>query len=55
VITNFPVTIDDAQRAIHIYGLDKDIIKGKATQGKASIHVPNFVKRQIPASVIQHQ
>jgi hypothetical protein len=54
VITNCPITIDDARRAILIYGPDIAIIKGKTTLGKAASHIPNLVRQQIPASILQH-
>ena len=36
-IKNCPVTLDDAKRALHIYGPDAAHMQGKATRGKAAV------------------
>jgi hypothetical protein len=53
-ITNCPVTIDDARRAILIYGPDLACLKGKTTKGRAAAHVPNFTAVKIPAPILQY-
>jgi hypothetical protein len=40
-IINCPITIDDVNRAEHIYGKDVAFLKGKTTASPANDHVPN--------------
>jgi hypothetical protein len=54
LITNCPVTVDDAKRALIIYGPDLAAIKGKTTRGKLTPHVPSFVAVPIPAPILEH-
>jgi hypothetical protein len=54
LIRNCPVTPDDAQRALLIYGPDIASIKGKLTRVAAAAHVPTFVASPIPAPILEH-
>jgi hypothetical protein len=54
LITNCPVTVDDAKRALIIYGPDLATLKGKTTQGNPSPHVPSFAAVPIPAPILEH-
>jgi hypothetical protein len=49
IVANCPVTMDDARRAILIYGPNIAALNGKTTQGQASTRIPNFVATKIPA------
>jgi hypothetical protein len=42
IITNCPITVDDAKRALLIYGPDIATVKGKTTTGRPTAHVPTF-------------
>ena len=42
LIHNCPVTPDDAHRALHIYGPDVAILKGKMTRSSAAAHTATF-------------
>jgi hypothetical protein len=50
---NCPVTVDDAKRALLIYGPDVAAIKGKTTKGPSQ-HVPTFNPVQVPGFILQH-
>jgi hypothetical protein len=52
IIRNCPVTVDDAKRAIVIYGPDVPALKGKSTKSPA-IQVPTFTPVPIPAPILQ--
>jgi Zinc knuckle len=54
LITNCPVTVDDAKRAMLIYGPDLATIKGKTTRGKFAPHAPDFRAIPIPAPILEH-
>jgi hypothetical protein len=54
VILNCPVTVDDAKRAMLIYGPDLATIKGKTTRGKFVPHVKSFQAVPITAPVLKH-
>jgi len=53
LIRNCPVTVDDAKRALLIYGPDVAALKGKTTKGPSQ-HVPTFNPVQVPAFILQH-
>jgi hypothetical protein len=48
LILNCPVTVDDAKRAVLIYGPDVPTLKGRTTHGPSQPHIPNFTARAIP-------
>ena len=50
LIRNCPVTVDDAKRALLIYGPDEAALKGKTTKAP-SRHVPTFNPVQVPAFI----
>lgn len=52
-IRNCPITVDDARRALIIYGPDIASVKGKTVTGKPTEHVPNFKSVDIPAPILQ--
>jgi hypothetical protein len=52
-IRNCPATVDDAKRALIIYGPDVAALKGHTTKG-LSKHVPTFNLVQLPDSILQH-
>jgi hypothetical protein len=54
LIRNCPVTVDDAKRALLIYGPDLATLKGKTTRGQPTPHVPSFVAVSIPAPILEH-
>lgn len=55
LIMNCPVTIDDAKRALIIYGPDVAVLKGKTTRGK-SPSVPITMPIHVPESILKfHQ
>jgi hypothetical protein len=54
LIMNCPVTIDDAKRALLIYGPDLATIKGKTTKGSPAPHTPSFLAVPIPAPILEH-
>ena len=51
LIQNCPITVDDAKRALHIYGPDIATLKGKTTK-KQNSHIPNYQPILIPAPII---
>jgi hypothetical protein len=53
LIRNCPVTVDDAKRALLIYGVDLAALKGKRTKG-SSQHIPTFNPVQVPGFILQH-
>jgi len=53
LIRNCPVTVDDAKRALLIYGPDVAALKGKTTKGPSQ-HVPTFNPLQVPGFILQH-
>jgi len=53
LIRNCPVTVDDAKRALLIYGPDVAALKGKTTKGPSQ-HVPTFNPVQVPGFILQH-
>ena len=53
LIRNCPITIDDAKRALTIYGPCVASLKGTATKSSAE-HVPSLVPQMLPASVLEH-
>jgi hypothetical protein len=54
LIINCPITVDDAKRALIIYGPDLATLKGKTTRGPATPHVPSFQAVSIPAPILEH-
>ena len=54
LIQNCPVTVDDAKRALIIYGPDVATLKGKMTHNNASERVPTYEAVPIPPSVLEH-
>ena len=54
MIRNCPVTPDDAQRALVVYGPDIAVVKGKTTRHTAAPRVPTFVSKPIPAPILEH-
>jgi hypothetical protein len=54
MITNFPITVDDAKRALVIDGPDLATLKGKTTRGQPTPHVPSFLAVPIPAPILKH-
>jgi hypothetical protein len=54
VIMNCPVTVDDAKRAMLIYGPDLATLKGKTTRGKFALHVASFKAVPTPAPILEH-
>jgi len=53
LIRNCPVTVDDAKRALLIYGPDVAALKGKTTKGPSQ-HVPTFNPVRVPGFILQH-
>jgi len=53
LIRNCPVTVDDAKRALLIYGPNVAALKGKTTKGPSQ-HVPTFNPVQIQGFILQH-
>jgi hypothetical protein len=51
IIRNCPITIDDARRALTIYGLDVASIKGKTVRGKPVAHVMGHKPVSLPTSI----
>jgi hypothetical protein len=54
ILLNCPVTVDDAKRAMLIYGPDLATIKGKTTRGKPTPHVASLQAVSIPAPILEH-
>ena len=52
LIRNCPVTVDDAKRAIEIYGQDIASLKGKSTKTPAQ-QVATFIPIAIPAAILK--
>ncbi|KAG7373305.1 reverse transcriptase RNA-dependent DNA polymerase [Nitzschia inconspicua] len=52
-IRNCPITVDDARRAITIYGPEVPSLQGKTTKGPSS-HVPSIVLVDIPLILKDH-
>ena len=52
LIRNCPVTVDDARRAIIIYGTDRASLQGKTVKAKGE-HVPTFSAVEIPAPIVK--
>ena len=53
-IHNFPITIDDVKRALHIYGPDPAHLKGKTTRKKpAAIPITDLIP--LPKDVVATQ
>ncbi|GAX15524.1 hypothetical protein FisN_6Hu141 [Fistulifera solaris] len=53
-IHNSPVTVDDARRAVTIYGPDVPKLKGTTTAGPPPAHVPDQVRLAVPMSILLH-
>ena len=51
LILNCPVTVDDAKRALFIYGPDSATLKGKTTKGPSQ-HVPLLKLVSLPTQLI---
>ena len=47
------MTVEDAKRALLIYGPDTAMLKGKSTKTNAP-HIPNFVSQPIPDPILKH-
>ena len=54
LLRNCPITPNDARRALHIYGPEVAIIKGKTTRTAAAPRVPTFEAVPIPPPVLAH-
>lgn len=54
LIRNCPVTVDDAKRAVLIYGPDIATLKGKTVRSEAAAHRPSFQAIPIPAPILDH-
>jgi hypothetical protein len=54
MITNCPITVDDAKREPLIYGPDLATLKGKTIRGQPTPHVPSFLAVPIPAPILEH-
>ena len=54
LIRNCPVTADDAQRALTIYGPDVATLKGKMAHDGASVRTPTFDAVPLPPSILKH-
>ena len=52
LLLNCPVTVDDARRAIAIYGPDPGSLMGKTTKRPAAEHVPTFHPIPAPAFIL---
>jgi hypothetical protein len=51
-ILNCPVTVEDAQRAEHIYGPDVAFLKGKTTARPAKEHIPDCAPTELPSDLL---
>jgi ribosomal protein L15 len=54
LLRNCPVTVDDAKRALTIYGPDIATIKGKTTRTDAADRVPTFEAVPLPPTIMEH-
>jgi hypothetical protein len=54
IIINCPVTVDDAKRAVLIYGEDTATLKGKTTRSQPAPRIPDFRSVPIPAHIFTH-
>jgi len=54
-IHNCPITVDDARRAVTIYGPDIPKLKGTTTTGPPVEHVPDHNAMEVPRSILMHQ
>lgn len=52
LLVNCPVTVDDANRAVKIYGPDVAALRGKTTR-RTPPHVPSHTLRPIPSSLLE--
>ena len=53
-IHNCPITVDDARRAVAIYGPDIPKLKGTTTNGPSVAHVPDQNVAEVPWSILLH-
>ena len=53
LIRNCPVTVDDARRAINIYGTDRASLQGKTVR-KTGAHVPTFSPVEVPKPIVDN-
>jgi len=53
-IHNCPITVDDARRAVIIYGPDIPKLKGTTTNGPPVAHVPDQNVVEVPRSILLH-
>ena len=53
-IHNCPVLVDDARRAVAIYGPDIPKLKGTTTNGPPVAHVPDQNWMEVPRSILLH-
>jgi hypothetical protein len=53
LIRNCPVTVDNARRALTIYGIDVATLKGRSTKTPAQ-HVPTFTSIPVPAPILDN-
>jgi hypothetical protein len=54
LINNCPITLDDAHRALAIYGPDVAALKGKTTRTTAAPRAPTFAAVPLPSTVLAH-
>ncbi len=54
LIRNCSVTVDDARRALHIYGPDVAVLKGQMTRGAPAPRAPTFEAIPLPGSIVAH-
>jgi hypothetical protein len=54
IILNCPVTVDDAKRALIIYGPDIATLKGKTNRGQPATRIPDFTAVPIPAPILMY-
>ena len=53
LVLNCPVTVDDAKRALYIWGPDIATVKGTTRRGKAAAHIPNYRAVPIPSPILE--